>query len=210
MLGGRGCLICFAALDVHYPNISPYQSCFFMCMCQNHLASCHKLDAMKAPIGTSALPIDHLDFTFLFAPISREDEPLTKADGVQERGMVPQFHQWKDGCGPGNFNGIKGLKGISSKGEQPSRVEMLRQLSLAVFLGFSKNAVYSEMITSDHNFQQDRNYKLVSEALQGVSSVKSYFQCFRNLFLNMPQAASWCSYSLTALLLQISIGFPPK
>ena len=131
MLGGRGCLTCFATLDVHYPNISPYQSCFFICMCQNHLASCHKLDAMKAPIGTSALPIDHLDFTFFFAPISREDEPLTKADGVQERGMVPQFHQWKDGS-------IKGLKGISSKGEQTSRVEMLRQLSLSVFLGFSK------------------------------------------------------------------------
>ena len=118
---------------------------------------------------------------YFFFALSREDEPLTKADGVQERGMVPQFHQWKDGFGPSNFNGIKGLKGISSKKEQTSRVEMLRQLSWSVILVFFYKyfAVYSEMITSDHNFQQDRNCELVSEA----RSSQKLLQCFTTFSL---------------------------
>lgn len=96
MLGGRGCLTCFAALDVHYPNISPYQSCFFICMCQNHLASCHKLDAMKAPIGTSALPIDHLDFTFFCAnqPRGWTIDKSRWCPGTRDGAPVPSMEGW--------------------------------------------------------------------------------------------------------------------
>lgn len=80
------------------------------------------------------------------------------------------------------LNGIKGLKGISSKVEQTSRVEMLRQLSLAVFLGFSKKCSL-QWDDHKHNFQRIETTSLFLKNCKVFLQSKATFSVFATFSL---------------------------